>query len=122
MLPILISVILLLSLIITFVPFSYYVKIFTGNFLIDPLIGAILGSISIGNPITSYLIGGELLKNGVSLIAVIAFILSWVTVGLIQLPAEGLMLGKRFAIIRNLTSFISAIIIAILVSLTLKLF
>ncbi len=63
---------------------------------------------------TSYIIGGELLKNGVSLVAVLAFIVSWVTVGTVQLPAESLMLGRKFALLRNGISLIMAIAIAVL--------
>lgn len=119
--PIILGVFLLLSLINTAIPKSFYAKLFTGNLLLDSLIGATVGSISVGNPLTSYIIGGEVLEQGVSLIAVTAFLLGWVTVGIIQLPAESLMLGKRFAITRNLVSFIMAIIVSVLVVLTLKL-
>ena len=63
---------------------------------------------------TSYIIGGELLKNGVSLVAVMAFIVSWVTVGTVQLPAESLMLGRKFALLRNGISLIMAIAISVL--------
>ena len=63
---------------------------------------------------TSYVIGGELLKNGVSLVAVMAFIVSWVTVGTVQLPAESLMLGRKFALLRNGISLIMAIAISVL--------
>jgi len=115
--PILLGVILLIT---TAIPTEYYKKIFSGNFIFDSLIGAAIGSIAAGNPITSYVIGGELLAEGISLIAVTAFILTWVTVGMVQLPAEILMLGKRFAITRNILAFISAIIIAILTVLTLR--
>lgn len=120
-LPILLGMILLISLAQAIIPKEFYLKIFTGNPIIDPIAGAIFGSIATGNPVTSYVISGELLKQGVSLIAVTAFILSWVTVGIIQFPAESLMLGRKFAITRNLISFISAIIVAILVTLTCKL-
>jgi hypothetical protein len=51
---------------------------------------------------------------------VTALIISWVTVGSIQLPAEALMLGKRFAIYRNLLSFVFAIVISVLTVTTLK--
>ena len=51
-----------------------------------------------------------------------ALIQTWVTVGLVQLPAEILMLGKRFAITRNILAFISAIIISILTVLMLRFF
>lgn len=118
---IILGVIMLVSLFITAVPKSFYTSIFTGNRVIDPLFGAIFGSIASGNPITSYIIGGELLKQGVSLIAITAFILAWVSVGLIQLPAESLMLGKRFAVTRNIISFVTAIMVAVLTISTLSL-
>jgi hypothetical protein len=45
---------------------------------------------------------------------VTAFLVAWVTVGIIQLPAEIMMLGKRFAITRNILSFIFSILVAIM--------
>jgi len=119
--PILLGVLLLISLAIEAIPKSFYSKVFSGHIILDPLIGATFGSIAAGNPLNSYIIGGELTDQGVSLIAVTAFVLSWVTVGIIQLPAESIMLGRNFAILRNLFSFITAIIIAILTVYTLGL-
>jgi hypothetical protein len=119
--PIVIGVLMLLNLLNPLVQ-KYYPKIFTGNYLIDPILGAIGGTISFGIPIASYVIGGELLKEGVSLLAVTAFILSWSTVYSIMLPLEITYLGKRFAILRNSINFITSIIIAILTILTLKFF
>jgi hypothetical protein len=58
--------------------------------------------------------GGELLTGGISRIAVTALIVNWVTVGLIQLPAEMLLLGRRFAIYRNALCFLSAIPVSFL--------
>jgi uncharacterized membrane protein YraQ (UPF0718 family) len=97
------------------IPPESYKKVFTGNIFLDPLIGAILGSISIGNPIVSYVIGNGLLNSGVDLIAVSAFIISWVTVGFVQIPTEAAFFGKQFALIRTVTSFISAILIGIII-------
>ncbi len=119
--PFILGTILLVSLIVTLIPKSFYVSIFRGNLLTDSFIGSLVGSISAGNPITSYIMGGELLEQGISLIAVTAFLVSWVTVGFVQLPAESFMLGKRFAILRNFSSFIFAIIVAILTFLILSL-
>lgn len=120
-LPILVGVLLLIGLINTAVPKDLFARIFTGKKLLDPFIGAVFGGAAAGNPLTSYIIGGELLKNGISLIAVVAFILSWVTVGVVQLPAESLMLGKRFALLRNGVSFVMAILIALLTVFTMEL-
>jgi len=116
-LPIIIGTILLISLITALIPTEFYSKIFTNNQFIDSIIGSTIGSISAGNPITSYIIGGEMLKQNVALTAITAFLVSWVTVGLIQLPAESVILGKKFAITRNITAFILSILVAITVVL-----
>ena len=118
-LPILLGVLLLFSLVSVLIPSRIYHRIFTGNPFADPLIGAVVGSLSGGNPVTSYVIGGELRIQGVSLLAVTAFLSAWVTVGVIQLPAEGLMLGRKFAVIRNLASFVSSLVLAVLTVWTL---
>ncbi len=120
--PMLLGTIFLLGVFSTLVPKSFYIKFFTGNFFLDPIIGSLIGSISAGNPITSYIFGGEFLKQGINLLVVTAFLVSWVTVGLIQLPAESAILGKKFALIRNLSSFILAIIVAIITILILKVY
>ena len=119
-LPILLGVLLLLALLDKVVPKELYSKIFTGKLICDPLIGALVGSFAAGSPITSYIVGGELVKQGISLLAVAAFLISWVSVGIVQLPAEVLMLGRRFAITRNIISFATAIVIALLTIFTLR--
>ncbi len=113
-LPYLIGTVLLVSLIITLIPEAFYLKIFTNNIVLDPIVGSALGSISAGNAVTSYILGGEFLNKGISLLAVTAFLVTWVTVGMIQLPAESKILGKKFAILRNITAFFMAIIVAII--------
>jgi len=113
LLPILIGVVLLIGLFNAFISKDFLVSIFSGNMALDTFWGACFGSILAGNPINSYVIGGELLKYNISLFAVTALIVTWVTVGLVQLPAEIAALGKRFALLRNGLSFILSIPIAI---------
>ena len=122
MLPVLLGVILLIGLFKTYITPELISSVFTGSLFQDTLLGSVIGSVSAGNPITSYIIGGELLKEGVSLFAVTAFIAAWVTVGVIQLPAEASILGKRFALTRNVLSFIFAILVAIATVVTLRIF
>lgn len=121
MLPMLLGVTLLLGLFQTFVSKELISSVFTGDLLRDTAIGAMIGSISAGNPIISYIIGGELLKQQVSLLAVTSFMVAWVTVGVIQLPAEALILGRRFAIARNIISFILSILVSTATVATLML-
>jgi len=114
MLPILFSVVLLMGLVNALVPGELLASLFSGSAIFDTLWGACLGSILAGNPVNSYVIGGELLKQGVSLFAVTALIITWVTVGLVQLPAEMAALGRRFALVRNAVCFILAVPIALM--------
>lgn len=118
-LPILVMVLLFISLAINLIPEDFYSQAFSGG-LLDPFIGAILGSIAAGNPSTSYVIGGELIGQGVNFAAITAFLVAWVTVGAIQFPAESVLLGKKFALTRNAVALVSAIAVALLTSATLE--
>ncbi len=119
-LPLVMGVILLISLLSPLLKSNWIVKIFQHNILADSFLGATIGSLAAGNPITSYILAGELTKLGISLAAITAFILAWVTVGIVQLPAESMILGKKFAVLRNILSFISAILIGLIVQLVLS--
>jgi len=118
--PMILGTILLVSLISVIVPVSFYVAIFGKNSFLNSFIGGLIGSISAGHPVISYIFGGEMLHQGVGLVAVTAFLVSWVTVGLIQLPAESAILGKKFALLRNLTAFFLSIFVAIITVLILN--
>lgn len=113
MTPMLFGVIGLVGIMQTYITPSMMASVFGNGVFIDTLIGTFAGAISSGNPTISYLIGGELLEEGTSLYAITAFILSWVTLGIVQLPAEAEILGFRFTLYRNILSFIATIIIAI---------
>ncbi len=110
--PILLGAILLVSLANAAIPKKAIIGFFSKIPFLDSVIASGVGSVLAGNPITSYVIGGELLSQGASLAAVTAFIVAWVTVGLVQLPAESILLGKRFAVVRNIMSFVFAVVVA----------
>ena len=112
--PVILGVLLLVSIITVLIPSSFYKNLFTGNVLLDSLLGDFIGSLMLGNPITAYVLGSEFMANGVSLVAVTAFMVAWVTVGVVQLPIESKALGNRFAIFRNLSAFLMAIVTALI--------
>jgi uncharacterized membrane protein YraQ (UPF0718 family) len=119
MLPVMIAVILLLGLLRTLISKETIAHVFTGRWLQDTLLGSAIGSVSAGNAVTSYIIGGELLKEGISLFAVTAFIVAWVTVGIAQFPLEASALGKRFACVRNGLSFLLSLLVGIATTATM---
>ena len=114
MLPMIGGIILLIGLFNAFVPRKFLRAFFPGGMKGDILSGALAGSFFAGNPINSYIIGGGLLAQGVSLFGVTAFMVAWVSVGWVQLPAEIGALGSRFAIARNVLSLIMAMGVALL--------
>jgi len=110
--PIMVGIIFLMGLVRVFISPEFVKNFMPRLFPLDILGAASLGSFMTGNPIISYILGGELLKVGMSLVAVLAFLVSWVTVGFIQLPAEMYFLGRKFALLRNFLSFIFSILVA----------
>jgi uncharacterized membrane protein YraQ (UPF0718 family) len=122
LLPVMISVIFLAGLFSTFVSKGFLTSFFSGSMWRDSLWGAFVGSVFAGNPINSYIIGRQLLELEVSLVAVTAFICSWVMVGLIQFPAESAALGWKFSVVRNLSCFGLSMAISFVMMFILNLF
>ena len=121
-LPMLLAVIGLVGLFETLVTPEMLRTLFHGDALTDTLVGTAAGGVAIGQPFLSYIIGGELLQEGISRYAVTAFILSFVTLGVVQLPFEAQMFGMRFTVVRNLLAVAAAVVIAVLTVATLQVF
>jgi len=113
-LPVMAGVILMIGILKALFPKELIAAVFSGNAFQEAFLGTCLGSLLTGNAINSYLIGAGLLEEGVGLFGVTAFMVAWVTVGLLQLPAEIAALGRRFALARIALSFCSAMAISIL--------
>ncbi len=120
MLPLLFAIVGLVGLFEVFITNKMLASLFTGDPFKDTIIGTIAGAIAVGQALISYIIGGEMLHQGISLYAVSAFILSWVTLGVVQLPAEAEVLGLRFTIYRNLLSLLFTILVCVATVWTLQ--
>ncbi len=120
MLPMIFGVIGLVGIFQATVTPEMLTNLFTGDPLRDTVTGTIAGGVAVGNPVISYILGGELLHHGVSFYAVTAFMLAWVTLGIIQLPAEVSFFGMKFTVARNLLALAFTIIIAILTATSLQ--
>lgn len=118
--PLLLGIISLVALMQTLVSPQVLETLFRGNPLLDTFTGTVAGALGSGNPIVCYLLSGELLQHGVSLYAISAFILSWVTLVAIQIPAEATVFGIRFTILRNLLAFLFTPLLAVTITLVTK--
>ena len=120
MLPMLLAILLLLGIFDVYITKDIMLSFFISNNFVDTITGTLLGGVLTGNPMISYILGGELTDAGVSLYAVTAFILSWVTIGLVQLPAEVEVFGLRFTFYRTLFTFITTILVSLATVLTVN--
>src|SRR6056297_947025 len=117
--PIILTAVLLIPLLKPHLPATSIMRFFGHSELADTAIGALFGSILAGNSINSYIIGEQLLKDGAPLSAVAAFLAAWVTVGVVQIPAESEELGRRFALTRAAAGFFFSMVVALLVTIVL---
>jgi hypothetical protein len=121
-LPNILAVAFLSGLLLHFLPVHRLTGLLGGGVLADGFVGAVMGSVSTGNPLVGYILAGEFLEQGLGPAVITALLVSWVTVGSVQLPAEIQSFGLRFALLRNGLAFASALLIALLVLPVLRFF
>jgi len=120
--PMILAIIGLIGLFQTHVTDTMLSKLFGYNDFLDVLIGTLTGAISSGNGAISFVIAKGLQAQGVSLYALSAFILAWITLSFIHLPAESSVFGLKFTACRNILTFLTTLIIAYLTVVTMGLF
>lgn len=111
--PMLLAVVGLVGLFNAFVTADMIRSLFNNTILHDVSISVFTGSISVGQPVVSYIVGSELLQKGVSLYAVSAFMLSFVTLGMLQIPLEYSLFGARFTLLRNVLALLFAVLLSL---------
>ncbi|MEA1954060.1 MAG: permease [Campylobacterota bacterium] len=116
--PMLIAVMGLVGLMQVYVTPKILSTFFGHGSLTDTLVGTLAGAVSMGQGMISYVVAEGLLEQGVSHYALSAFILAWVTLGFVQLPAEATVFGLKFTFYRNILTLISTISIAYATVLT----
>jgi uncharacterized membrane protein YraQ (UPF0718 family) len=113
-LPVVFGVLGLASLVAAALPAGVLARVLPMEGVFGPLLGAFVGGVAAGHPLTSYLLAGEFAVAGIGMATITAFIVSWVTVGFAHIPIESATLGLRFALWRNAISFVSAVLIGYL--------
>ncbi len=113
LMPMMLAIVGLVGIFQAFVNKEMLASLFSGDAVRDTLVGTVAGGIAVGQALISYILGGELLQEGISLYAVAAFILAWVTLGVVQLPLEAEVLGVRFTVLRNVLAFLFTILVAV---------
>lgn len=120
LLPLLIAIFGLVGLFQVFLPPELVQRAMgASNGWLALLVGGALGAISIGPPLAAYPLAGSMLDAGAWPPAVAAFIVSWISVGMITLPFEAATFSLRFALLRNSVNFGLALLIGLLLGVVL---
>ena len=118
--PIIIIIIIFIGFLLGFLPPDIISKIVgeQAGFL-GILVTAVLGSVLFVPALISFPLAASLLKGGASIMSIAAFITTLTMVGVITLPLEIKEMGRKLTILRNVFSFVFAIIIALIMGVIL---
>lgn len=115
--PSFLTILILVSVVLFFTPNEVLTTwLGQGSGITGMIIAAILGSISLIPGFISFPLGAILINNGVSYVVIAIFITTLMMVGILTLPLEAKYFGWKVSIIRNIFSFIGAIIIGLIMS------
>jgi len=109
-----VGILLLIGLILTFIP-PEVIKSTLGesNTFISTIVSALAGSITLIPAFVAFPLVGSLVDAGASIVPAVAFLTTLTMVGLVTFPLEKREFGLKFATIRNIFSFVFAVIIAL---------
>ena len=82
-------------------------------------IAAVVGSVTLIPGFISYPVASVLIQEGASYTVVATFMTTLMMVGVVTLPLEIAFFGKSVAVVRNVLSFIAAVVIGTFVGLVL---
>ncbi len=116
MTPLLLSIFALIGLFNEFIP-PETIRGWLGseNHFLSLLNGGLVGAIAIGPPVAAFPIAGLFIETGAWPPAAAAFIVSWISVGVVSLPVEAHVFGWKFALWRNSITFLAALLIGLLI-------
>ncbi|MEA1987466.1 MAG: hypothetical protein U9N76_08265 [Candidatus Marinimicrobia bacterium] len=116
--PPFVSILIGVSIVLYLVPNDVIVK-YLGNAdsYFGVVIASIIGSATVMPGPIAYPLCGILVQQGVAYSVVAGFSSSLMSVGVITFPMEKAYFGSKFAVLRNLISFVIALIIALVFSL-----
>jgi uncharacterized membrane protein YraQ (UPF0718 family) len=119
LLPALLTVLILVSVFLYLVPDKTIVKLLGARSGILGVMIAAVGSIALIPAFIAFPLAKILLVKGVSYTVVAVFITTLIMVGVLTLPIEFKYFGKKAAIMRNVLSFLGAVIVGLLIGLFL---
>lgn len=109
-----IAILFLIGLLLTFIPPETIKNVLANsNTFLSTIIAALVGGITLIPPFVAFPLVGSFIDMGISIIPSVAFLTTLTMVGVVTIPLETQEFGWKFALTRNLLSFVFALIIAL---------
>ncbi len=89
----------------------------SGYHTVNVILAALVGSVTIMPGFVAFPLAGILRSSGISYMIIASFTTTLMMVGTVTFPVELTYFGKKVALIRNIISFIIAIIVALLIGI-----
>jgi len=86
---------------------------------IATIMAALIGAITLIPSLVAFPLAGSLLRSGATIMTISVFITTLVMVGIVTMPMEIKILGKKFTLLRNGLGFIAALLIAAIMGVLL---
>jgi len=116
MLSDIIGILLLIGLVLTIIPPEWIERTIGGETgFLAVVISALIGTVTLIPAFVAFPLIGSLRESGAGIMTLTAFLTTLTMVGFITMPLEVKTFGKKFTFVRNTTSFVFAILIALLV-------
>ena len=120
--PTLLTVIILVSVVLFFIPEKVLLTYFGDQAgILGYLSAAIVGSVSLIPGFISFPLAGMLLESGVGYGVIALFITTLKMVGVMTIPVEAKYFGMKVTLIRNGLSFLGAIVIGLIMAIVFAL-
>lgn len=119
-LPMMLTIIGLIGLMLTFISPETIKFVFSNQHWWSTSLAALLGSILLMPAFIAFPLAASLLREGAGLMPIAAFVTTLTMVGIVSVPMEISIFGKRYTFLRNALSFVAAIIIALIMGSVLS--
>ena len=117
-LPSFLTMLAVVSIILTLIPRALIAEKLSGeNILLATLLASVIGSVTLMPGFIAFPLSGILLSQGVAYMVLSAFTTSLMMVGVVTYPIEKQYFGTKVTVIRNVLSFLTAMVIAIITGL-----
>lgn len=115
-----IAIIFLIGLILTIIPPESIKNVLgSSSTFLSTIVSAVVGSITLIPAFVAFPLVGSFVDVGVSIVPAVAFLTTLTMVGIVTFPLEKKEFGLKFALTRNLLSFVFAIVIALAMGVVL---